>query len=347
MQSHEFFLNKIALGQALDESETASLFDCFFSETNEISDQQITDYLTHTAHSEISSAALIGAARSLRKHMIKVAVDDALKDKILDTCGTGGSGLDAFNTSTVAAFVLAAAGQPVAKHGNRAATSKCGSADLLATLGVNVDLTTDALSKCLAETNFCFMFAPQHHPATKRVQLIRKQLALRTIFNFLGPLANPAGASLQVLGVSSLNMLEPMALALAGLRTKRALVVCGEDGLDEITLTGPTHVYEISSGDITSYTIKPTDYGLALRQPEEIRGFHALESAAMARKILAGEKNALRDIVVFNAAAAFYIADLCNSIAEGVARAEAIIDSGAAARSLQRIIDVTQRLAAN
>lgn len=344
MPDYKNFINKIALGQELDESETSSLFDCFFSEASDISDQEITDYLTHTATTEISSAALIGAARSLRKHMVKVPIDEKLAGKILDTCGTGGSGLDAFNTSTVAAFVLAAAGQPVAKHGNKAATSRCGSADLLATLGINLQLSADALSRCLTETNFCFMFAQQHHPATKRVQLIRKQLALRTIFNFLGPLANPAGASLQVLGVSSRAMLEPMAQALAALGAKRALVVCGADGLDELTLTGPTFAYEIANGKVSSYTINPTDLGLSLRQPAEIRGFEALESAAMTRQILAGEKGALRDIVVLNAAAAFYIADLCSSIAEGISKAEAIIDSGSAAQTLQRIIDVTQRL---
>ena len=210
---------KQLLNEPLTKEQTEKLISSFLSE--DTSEAQIGAYLFATANRKITSEELIGGANSLRSHMLSVPSNL----KILDTAGTGGSGLSTFNTSTASAFVCASAGQAVAKHGNRAATSKCGSADIIEALGIRLDLSTEDLSKSLAETNFCFMFAPKHHASTKRVAIARKELGIRTIFNFLGPLCNPAGASYQIIGVSDETMLETYAKAVKDLGIKKALVV--------------------------------------------------------------------------------------------------------------------------
>jgi anthranilate phosphoribosyltransferase len=257
---------------------------------------------------------------------------------LLDTCGTGGSGLNTFNTSTAAAFVAAAAGQPVAKHGNRAATSACGSADVLRELGVNLELTITQLAECLAATNFCFFFAPNHHPATKRVQVIRRELGVRTIFNFLGPLSNPAGATRQLLGVSQLRMVVPMAEALRVLGARHALVVRGEDGLDEISTTGPSLIAEVKDGEVSHYTISPEDFGLPCVSFAEIEGGLPRVAASRMRAVLEGERNAYSDLVALNAGAALYISGKAESIGDGVGLARTILSSKAALEVLENVI---------
>ncbi len=337
-------LKKLSNKESLGEEETFRLFELMMNSNKEcVTDAQIGAYLMGTSSRIISTDELVGAARSLRSHM--VAVDHSgLESELLDTCGTGGSGLNSFNTSTVVSFIAAAAGQPVAKHGNRAQTSKSGSADLLSALGVNIELTPEQLNSCLTKAGFCFMFAPLHHPATKRVQIIRRELGFRTIFNFLGPLANPAGATRQLLGVSSKEMLPVMAEALLRLGTEHALVVCGEDGLDEITLSGETHVCEVHEDKVTSYSISPDEFNFLPAPLSEIQGFPPEESAKKVYTLLHGEKGPLRELIVLNAGAALYASGKAESIADGVSRAEILIDSGKALQQLERIIEVSNSL---
>ena len=337
------YLIKLASGETLSEDETYDIFSNLlgFSDAA-LSDSQVGAYLFSTSTREITSDELVGGARSLREHVSGIDREKHFKEvDFVDTCGTGGSGLDGFNTSTLVAFVLAASGKKTAKHGNRAATSKCGSADLLEALGVKIDLSLDRIINCIKETNFGFFFAPMHHPATKRVVGIRKELKIRTIFNFLGPLTNPAGASIQLLGVSHENMLESMAKALQKLKTKRAMVVRGLDGLDEITLTGVTKVVELNNSELSSYELNPTDYGFELADASEIKGSTPEISKEYALSILNGEKSRRRDLVLLNAGAALYLSGETENIKEGIEVASSLIDSGKAMKALESIISVT------
>ncbi len=306
-------------------------------------DAQIGAYLYNTATREIGADELSAAAEALRAAMVALPMHS--DGDIIDTCGTGGSGLDTFNTSTLSAFVCLGADCRVAKHGNRAATSRTGSADVLEALGLNLSLGPEQLGKMFDETGFCFMFAPHHHPATKRVVGIRRELGVRTIFNFLGPLCNPASARYQVLGVSKQSMMRPMIEALAKLGSKRVLVVRGKDGLDEITLTGKTEVLELNEGSISSYEISPEDFGLATVPAEAIRGYEPEEAARICREILGGAAGPLRDIVCVNAAAALYVLGKAPSIGEGLTQASESIESGAALAALERTIAVSNSYA--
>jgi len=258
-----------------------------------------------------------------------------------DTCGTGGSGLDTFSVSTASAFVVAGTGQKVAKHGNRASTSRSGSADVLEALGVKLDISSEQIADCIDKANFGFMFAPGHHPATKRVVGIRKELGFRTIFNFLGPLSNPAGARAQVLGVSVREMCRPMAEALSRLGVERAMVVHGEDGLDEITLTGKSYVSEVQMKKIIEYEITPEEFGLKRVEFSEIQGDVPENNAKRIGEILAGEPGPYRDLIVINAAAALYVAGKSESLKEGVATAGVSIDSGWARGVLDTVVEIT------
>jgi anthranilate phosphoribosyltransferase len=263
---------------------------------------------------------------------------------LVDTAGTGG-GPSTFNISTAAAIVAAGAGCKVAKHGNRSNTSRSGSADLLEALGVNIELDPDAVARCIGEVGFGFMFAPRHHAAMKHVVGVRKELGVRTIFNFLGPLTNPAGADRQLLGVADRRYQETIAEALAGLGSERALVVNADDGIDEISITGPTRVIEVAGGGTEEWFIEPDEYGIELADLDSIAGGAPAENAGVVRGVLAGDPGPARDVVTLNAAAAILAADAAIDLEGGIDRARETIDSGAAGEVLDRLISLTGELA--
>ncbi len=260
---------------------------------------------------------------------------------VVDTCGTGGDGSGTFNVSTTAAFVVAGAGQPVAKHGNRAASSKCGSADVLSELGVKIDLTSAQVEECIRRARIAFMFAPVFHPSMKFAAAPRREIAIRTVFNILGPLTNPAHPRYQILGVSDPRLIENMARALANLGAEHALVVHGHDGLDELTLSGPTEICELRDGWTTRYQLTPEDVGLEAVSLEKVRGGDATENASILRMVLRGEKGGPRDIVLLNAGAALFVANKADSIRSGVDLAMRSIDTGSAQDALESLIEVT------
>jgi anthranilate phosphoribosyltransferase len=263
---------------------------------------------------------------------------DALADEsLVDTSGTGGDASGTFNISTATALVTAGAGVRVAKHGNRSISSKCGSADVVEALGVNIQLSPDRAAQCLREVGICFLYAPNLHPAMKQVQAVRRELRMRTMFNLLGPLTNPARASGQVVGVYSLDLVEKLAEALSMLGLRRALVVHGLDGLDEITITGTTRVAEAREGSVRSYEIEPEEFGMSRASLQEIGGGDATENAAIIRAVLQGEKSPRRNVVLLNAAAALVAAGKAEHITQGVPLAATSIDSGAAAGKLEAL----------
>jgi anthranilate phosphoribosyltransferase len=280
---------------------------------------------------------IIGFARVMRAKAQPLSTS---RD-VVDTCGTGGDGTGTFNVSTAAALVVAGAGQAVAKHGNRAASSKCGSADVLAELGVRVELSAPEVEECLRQVNIAFMFAPIFHPAMKFATGPRREIAIRTVFNILGPLTNPALPKYQVLGISDPRLIENMARALAHLGAVHALVVHGSGGLDELSLDGPSTVCELRDGWTTSYELAPEDVGLERAPIETVLGGDAVENAAILRSILGGERGPRRDIVLLNSGAALYVSGNVPDIRAGVALAAAAIDSGAARVALDRLIQVT------
>jgi len=262
-------------------------------------------------------------------------------DSLVDTSGTGGDASGTFNISTATALVTAGAGVRVAKHGNRSISSKCGSADVVEALGVNIQLTPELAAQCLREVGICFLYAPNLHPAMKQVQTVRRELRMRTMFNLLGPLTNPARASGQVVGVYSLDLVEKLAEALSMLGLHRALVVHGLDGLDEITITGPTRVSEARDGSVRSYEVEPEEFGMARATLQDIAGGDAMENAAIIRAVLGGEKSPRRDVVILNAAAALVAAGRVDHIAAAIPLAAQSIDSGAAATKLAALARFT------
>jgi len=280
---------------------------------------------------------LVGLARTMRK--LAAAVRPERHD-LVDTAGTGG-GPSTFNVSTTAALVAAGAGCAVAKHGNRSNTSRCGSADLLEALGINIGLGPEQVARCIDEVGFGFMFAPKHHAAMAHVVPVRKALAVRTIFNFLGPLTNPAGAERQLLGVSDRHYQETIAEALVGLGTVRALVVAGDDGVDELSITGRTRVVEVSDGGTEEWFVEPGEVGLTTADLSEVAGGSPEENAAASRGVLEGEVGPRRDLVLLNAGAAIYVGGRAESLAEGVGKAGEAIDSGAACELLDRLAAAT------
>jgi anthranilate phosphoribosyltransferase len=276
---------------------------------------------------------LAAAARVMRRHALAVKVSAA--PPILDTCGTGGDGSGSFNISSVSAIVVAAAGVSVAKHGNRAATSRAGSADMLEALGVDLAMTADAIGQCIDRLGIGFMFARTHHPAMKHAAPVRAELGVRTLFNFLGPLTNPAGATHQLLGVGDARKLETMARVLSLLGCRGAWVVHGHGGLDELSLSGPTEVAALDAGGaIRRFSVTPQDFGLQPADAAALQGGDAAENAAIARAVLAGERGPRRDVVLLNAAAALCAAGVVDGPGAAVARATTAIDSGAARAKL-------------
>jgi anthranilate phosphoribosyltransferase len=265
------------------------------------------------------------------------------RDDLIDTAGTGG-GRPTFNVSTTAALIAAGAGCAVAKHGNRSATGLSGSADVLEALGVRIDLEPDAVARCIERAGFGFMFAPAHHGATRFVVPVRKELAVRTIFNFLGPLTNPAGATRQVIGVSDAAFLETIAGALARLGARKALVVSSADGLDEMSTSGTTRVVEVDGGELRSYEVSPEDVGLARTRLEDVAGGPPERNAETTRRILAGEPGPRRDLAALNAGAAIYVAGRADTLEGGVRAAETALDDGSAAAVLERLVALTNEL---
>ena len=263
--------------------------------------------------------------------------DECENDSLVDTSGTGGDASGTFNISTATALVTAGAGVRVAKHGNRSISSKCGSADVVEALGVNIQLSPERAARCLREVGICFLYAPNLHPAMKQVQSVRRELRMRTMFNLLGPLTNPARASGQVVGVYSLELVEKLAEALSMLGLRRALVVHGLDGLDEITITDKTRIAEAREGSVRSYEVEPEEFGLARAPLQEIAGGDAAENAAIIRAVLGGEKSARRDVVLLNAAAALVAAGRAEHIGQAVPLAAKSIDSGAAKGKLEAL----------
>jgi anthranilate phosphoribosyltransferase len=289
-----------------------------------------------------TSEEITGAAMAMRERVTRL---DAGNARVVDTCGTGGDARGTFNISTVAAIVAAAAGTIVAKHGNRAVSSACGSADVLTELGVAIDLDAPRMELVLLRTGISFLFAPKLHPAMGAVASVRRELGLRTIFNLLGPLTNPAFARRQVLGVYAAPLVEVMARVLLALGSEHALVVHGHDGLDEISVSAPTHVCELRDGGLRSYDVTPEEIGLRRHEAEAVRGGDTRENARMAQAVLSGETGAPRDIVLANAGAALYVGGEAESIRDGVRVAAQAIDSGRAREKLAELVATTRELA--
>lgn len=330
MSDFPAILKRVSAGQTLSETDAHAAFGEIMA--GEITPVRIAAFLTALAVRKPTVEEITGAARAMRGAMRKVNAPAGA----IDVCGTGGDGHGTLNVSTAVAFVVAACGVPVAKHGNRSASSLTGAADVLEVLGVPVKLEAEAASKALHENNFAFLFAQLYHPAMKHVGPVRAELGFRTIFNILGPICNPAGVKRQLIGVFSPEWIEPMANVLAALGTEKAFVVHGADGLDEISLSGPTHAAILENGSIALAKIVPEDAGLKPAPLSAIQGGDAKENAAAIRTLFDGEKSAFRDIVLLNAAAALVIADKANDLKKGVALATEAIDSGKAKQTLAR-----------
>jgi anthranilate phosphoribosyltransferase len=329
-------LGRLSAGESLTIDEMSAAIDLVMR--GEVLDEQIAALLTALRIKGETVEEIAGAAAAMRRHMRRIGTD---RTGLLDTCGTGGDGSRTFNISTAAAFVAAAAGVPVAKHGNRAASSRSGSADVLSALGVNVDADLPRVERCLDQLGICFCFALLFHPAMKQVADVRKRLGVPTIFNLLGPLSNPAGASFQLLGVGKPHLRNILAEALRLLGTERAVVVCGDDGLDEVTIAAPTRVTETAAGELRELVWRPEDFGLRQSSLEALTVDGPAESAAMIRSVLSGNKGPARDIVVANAAAALWTARKSDSLETCAQLAATAIDSGAALTLLERLITLT------
>ena len=331
-------IQALASGRSLTMEEAATVMEEIMR--GEATPAQIAAFVTALRLKGETVDEIVGLAKTMRSKAIPVTVDEP----VVDTCGTGGDGLQTFNISTVAAFIAAGAGLKVAKHGNRAMSSHCGSADVLEALGVKIDLNAEQVQRCLEEVGIGFMFAPAFHPAMKYAAAPRREIGIRTVFNILGPLTNPAGAKAQVLGVADGSLVEKLALVLQSLGCQRAIVVHGEDGLDEITLTGKTQVCELKDGRTKSYSISPEDFGLPRADLGSLRGGTADENATLLRNILAGAPGHQRDVVLMNAAAALVVGDGSPSLQQGVALAREVIDSGHALAKLEQLIEFSQSL---
>jgi anthranilate phosphoribosyltransferase len=333
-------IDALASGRDLAQEQAAAVLGQIMA--GEASEVQIAAFLVALRTKGETAQELAGLAETMRALATRVTV---ARDDLLDTAGTGG-GRPTFNVSTTAALIAAGAGCAVAKHGNRSATSPSGSADVLEALGVRIDLDAAAVGRCIEDVGFGFMFAPAHHAATRFVVPVRKALGVRTVFNFLGPLTNPAGARHQLIGVSDPAMLETMARALVRLGVDRALVVSSEDGLDEMSTAAPTRVVEVAGDDISSYTVTPEDAGLERAPTQALGGGSPQDNAATARRIFAGEPGAARDLALLNAGAAIYAAGAASGLRAGVDAARTAVDDGAVTRTVEALVTLTGELAA-
>ncbi len=328
MASFVSYLHRAAAGEHLDADAAQAAMNALLS--GDATPAQIAGFAIAIKMKGETAAELTGFARALREHMIVVEAGDDL----IDTCGTGGDLSGTFNISTVAAFVMAGAGARIAKHGGRSATSQTGSADVLEALGVRISMTPAEAASAIRDIGIGFLFAPNLHPAMRHAAPVRRELKLRTVFNLIGPLANPARAATQLIGTPSPEAAKLMAEALAALGTGHSFIVHGHDGLDEITTTGPTDVYEVWTGRVVKHLWTPSDFGLERALSEDLSGGDAAQNAEIARDILAGASGPKRDIVLVNAAAGLFAAGLAKDLVEGVQLSEKSIDSGAAAQKL-------------
>lgn len=336
---------RVVLGKDLAENQMFDVMNEIMS--GEATSAQIGSFITGLRMKGETVEEITGAVRVMREKAtpIETGVDLQKGEVLMDTCGTGGDGSGTFNVSTASAFIVAGAGIVVAKHGNRSVSSKCGSADVLEAAGVVLDLSPEQVGRCIRETGIGFLFAPALHGAMKYAIGPRREIGIRTIFNILGPMTNPAGANVQVIGVFDRTLTEPLANVLAKLGTRRAVVVHGEGGLDELTVTGPTYVSELKDGKVENYMIHPEKVGLSTATLAELRGGEtAAESALMLKSVLGGELGPKRDMVLLNSGAALMVAGLAQDIREGVGRAAEIIDSGKAASKLEQLRALSQKL---
>jgi anthranilate phosphoribosyltransferase len=332
------YIERLLQGANLTREQARQVLDAIFE--GSVPEAQVAAFLTAMRIKGATAQELAGLAGSLRSHAVVVKTDI---ENLIDTCGTGGATVKTFNVSTAAAIVAAGVGAYVAKHGNRGITSKCGSADVLKELGVNVEAGPETVAQCIRQAHVGFMFAPKFHPAMRFVQPIRKSLEFRTVFNILGPLANPAGVTAQVMGVAEPALLDCVCEALRLLGVRRAMVVHSQ-GMDEISTVDKTSVCELVDGKVRSLEFDASEYGIRRADVDELRGGDAATNAAIIRNVLSGkEKGAKRDIVVLNAAAAIVVAGLAADLAGGLAKAEESIDSGAAMESLETLIEVSNQ----
>jgi anthranilate phosphoribosyltransferase len=326
-------LNQLINGQDLSFAEMQALMRQVMS--GELTHAQMAAILVALRIKGESVDEIAAAASVMRELSTKVAT--LASPHLIDTCGTGGDGIQTFNVSTVSALVAAAAGAKVAKHGGRSVSSSCGSADVLEALGVNVNLTPAQVASAVEEIGIGFMFAPNHHSAMKHAAPVRRELGVRTLFNLLGPLTNPANAKRQIMGVFSPVLTVKLAHVLQQLGSEHVLVVCGADGMDEISFTGDSHVAELKNGQVSEYTINPAQFGLPLHTLSSIQIDNAEQSKAMILAVLNGELGAARDIVLLNAGAAIYVAGLVDSLAAGISKAAEVIDQGLALAKLNAL----------
>ena len=331
---------KLVEGLNLSEPEMIAAFSEIME--GKATPAQIGSFITALRMKGETVDEITGAAKTMRKMASRIPVSGT--GDLIDTCGTGGDNRNTFNISTTAAFVVSAAGVRVAKHGNRSITSRCGSADVMEELGIKVYLKPEDIGRCIDETGIGFLFAPNLHGAMKHAFGPRKEIGIRTIFNMLGPLTNPAGANIQILGVYDGRITEMLAKVLNRLGTRRALVVHGLDGLDEITICAETVISELKNGEVSTYRIHPMDCGLPVRELGDIKGSTVKENAEIVLKVLKGEKGPYREIVLINAGAALMAADVVKSLKEGLKRAADIIDSGLAYKKLQALKDLSNQL---
>lgn len=332
----ENILQSVVFGNNLSESD---MMDAMTQVMNgKVNNIQLASFLTALQVKKETVAEIVGAAKVMRQKAESVKVNTS---NIIDTCGTGGDGADTFNISTAVAFVVAGAGATVAKHGNRAVSSKSGSADVLQCLGVNINATLNTIERCIEEVGIGFLFAPLMHKAMKHAVEVRKNLGFRTIFNLLGPLTNPANAQSQILGVYDSKWVKPIAEVLKELGSHHAMVVHGFDGLDEITLTTETQISELKNGIVTSYTLNPKDFGFLLCSSNDLKGGGPEKNADLIRGILNGTKGFNTDIVLLNAAAAIYVSGKAESIQQGIQAANKSINSGEAKKKLEELCRVS------
>jgi len=341
-------LHRIAThGQSLSRQDARAVMAEVLS--GKCTDSQIAGLLVGLRMKGETVEEIVGFAEAIRaaaiplnlKNDSALDVSDTERDALVDTCGTGGDTSGTFNISTATAFVVAGAGVRVAKHGNRSISSKCGSADVMEALGVNINLPPERLVECLRQVGIAFLFAPLMHSAMKHVQTARRELKLRTVFNLLGPLTNPARASAQVVGVYSAELVDKLAEALSMLGVRRALVVHGMDGLDEITITGPTRIAEVRDSEVHTYEVTPEEFGMPRARLEDISGGDAAANAAIIRSVLDGTQSARRDVVLLNAAAALVAAGKANHLSDAVPLAVESIDSNAAKKKLNDMVHFT------
>jgi anthranilate phosphoribosyltransferase len=331
MASFLSYLHRVAAGEALNPEDAQSAMNALLE--GDATPAQIAGFAVAIKMRGETAAELTGFARALREHMIVVDAGEGL----IDTCGTGGDHSGTFNISTVAAFVMAGAGARVAKHGGRSASSLTGSADVLEALGIRISMTPEEAASAIREIGIGFLFAPNLHPAMKHAAPVRRELKMRTVFNLIGPLAKPARARRQLIGAPSPEAAQLMAEALAALGTDHSFIVHGHDGLDEITSTGPTDVYEVRTGRVEKHLWMPSDFGVKRAFGEQLMGGDAARNASIVQEILNGEQGAKRDIVIMNSAAGLVACGLAEDLRKGVKLAEKAIDSGAAGRKLEEL----------